>query len=456
MTVAKKRDVNMCEGPLLGKIWRFTLPLVLMNALQLFYNAADMIIVGRYDGDAAVAAVGATSPLINLIVNVFIGMAVGVNVCIGGYIGAGKDCEAKIAVDSAAVVGIVSGVGVTALGLLLSSPLLRVMGTPDDIFSQAILYSQIYFLGAPANLFYNFMAAVLRAKGDTKRPLYILSASGAINLALNVVFVAGLDAGVAGVAWATVISQYVSAIIVFFVVRRDSGALSVRRVNFHKESILKIIGQGIPSGLQGSVFSLSTMVIQSAINSFQTAAIAGNTAAGSIDTFSYIAFNAFQATAVAFAAQNYGAKRLDRVKRVYLLCIACASAVAIVTGWLIYLFAEPLLGIYLPGDADAIAFGIIRLKYICLPYFILALMDVTVGILRGMGSAILPTVVSIIGSCGIRLMWVFTVFKAFSTPDVLYISFPLAWLVTLLALLVSYFLVVTRAKRNFAMEAKEF
>ena len=452
MTIPKKLEINMIEGPLLGKIWRFTLPLILMNALQLFYNAADMVIVGRYDGDAAVAAVGATSPLINLIVNVFIGLAVGVNVCVGGYIGAGKSREARLAVDSAAAVGLASGLGVTALGLALSSPLLRVMGTPEDIFGQAMLYAQIYFLGAPANLFYNFMAAVLRAKGDTKRPLYILSASGALNLFLNVVFVAGLGAGVAGVAWATVISQYMAATVVFFVVRKDSGALSIRDIGFHKESVLKIIGQGIPSGIQGSVFSLSTMVIQSAINTFKTAAIAGNTAAGSIDTFSYIAFNAFQATAVAFVAQNYGAKRLDRIKRTYLLCAACASAVAIVTGWLIYLFAEPLLSIYLQGDTEAIAFGITRLKYICLPYFILALMDVTVGVLRGVGSALLPTAVSIIGSCGIRLMWIFTVFKAFPTPDVLYISFPLAWLVTFLALLISCFVVMSMAKRKFATE----
>ena len=443
----------MCSGSLLDKIWNFTLPLILMNAFQLLYNAADMVIVGRFEGDGAVAAVGATSPLINLIVNVFIGLGVGVNVCVGGYIGAGRTRDAKRAVDSAAIVGLVSGAVVTALGLVLASPLLKAMGTPDDIFGQAMLYACIYFFGAPANLFYNFMAAVLRAKGDTKRPLYILSAAGAVNLLLNIFFVAGLNSGVAGVAVATVISQYVSAIAVFFVVKKDSGALDVGKMRFHKESVLKIIGQGIPSGIQGSVFSLSTMVIQSAINSFETAAIAGNTAAGSIDTFSYIAFNAFQATAVAFVAQNYGAKRLDRVKRSFFLCILSASVMAIATGWLIYALGEPLLGIYLPGDGEAIAFGMIRLKYICLPYFILALMDVTVGALRGMGRAILPTVISIIGSCGLRVAWIFTAFKAYSSPDVLYLSFPLAWLVTFLALLVAYFIAVSRSKRRFNTES---
>ena len=450
MTLLKKRELDMCSGSLLDKIWRFTLPLILMNALQLFYNAADMIIVGWFEGNSAVAAVGATSPLINLIVNVFIGLGVGVNVCIGGYIGAGRTTDAKRAVDSAAAIGLVAGAIVTVLGLSLSSPLLKVMETPEDIFGHALLYSCIYFLGAPANLFYNFMAAVLRSKGDTKRPLYILSASGALNLLLNICFVAGLNLGVFGVAFATVISQYVGALAVFFVVKKDSGALNFGKMRFHKESILKIIGQGIPSGIQGSVFSLSTMVIQSAINSFETQAIAGNTAAGSIDTFSYIAFNAFQSTAVAFVAQNYGAKRLDRVRRSFSLCILSASLMAIVTGWLIYALGEPLLGIYLLGDSEAIAFGMLRLRYICLPYFILALMDVTVGVLRGMGKPILPTVISMIGSCGIRVAWIFTVFKADPSPDVLYLSFPLSWSVTFLALLLAYFVAVSRSKKIFA------
>ena len=455
MTNIKKRDVDMCHGPLLGKILKFTLPLILMNALQLFYNAADMVVVGRFEGDGAVAAVGATSPLINLIVNVFIGLAVGVNVCVGGYLGAGKEQDAKRAVDSAAIVGIASGVAVAILGFALSAPLLSAMDTPDDIFDQAMLYSRIYFLGAPANLFYNFMAATLRAKGDTKRPLYILSVAGALNLFLNVIFVALLHLGVAGVALATIISQYASAVAIFVAVRRDGEVLVLRKMQFHKESIFKIIGQGFPSGIQGSVFSLSTMVIQSAINSFETAAIAGNTAAGSIDTFSYIAFNAFNATVVAFVAQNYGAKRLDRVKRTFGLCVVCASLVAIVTGWLIYLFGKPLLGIYLPEDAEAIAFGMIRLKYICLPYFILALMDVTVGALRGIGKAILPTVISIVGSCVLRVVWIFTVFRAEPTPEVLYLSFPLAWLVTSLALLIAYFAVIARAKRRLEAEMAE-
>lgn len=456
MTNTKVRDVDMCHGPLLGKILKFTLPLILMNALQLLYNAADMVVVGRFEGDGAVAAVGATSPLINLIVNIFIGLAVGVNVCVGGYLGAGKERDAARAVDSAAIVGIASGIVVAGLGFALSVPLLSMMDTPADIFDQAVLYSRIYFGGAPANLFYNFMAATLRAKGNTKTPLWILSAAGALNLLLNVIFVAFLRLGVAGVALATVISQCVSAAAIFVAVRRDGGGIVLRQMSLHKESVFKIIGQGFPSGIQGSVFSLSTMVIQSAINSFETAAIAGNTAAGSVDTFSYIAFNAFNATAVAFAAQNYGARRLDRVKRTFGLCLVCASLVAIVTGSLLFLFGRPLLGIYLPGDEKAIAFGMIRLKYICLPYFILALMDVTVGVLRGMGRAILPTVISIIGSCVLRVAWIFTAFRAEPTPEILYLSFPLAWLVTFLALLVSYFAVIARSKQGFEAESVNF
>lgn len=452
MMLSTKREINMCEGPLLGKILRFTVPLILMNALQLFYNSADMIVVGRYEGDLAVAAVGATSPLINLIVNVFIGLSVGVNVCVGGYLGAGRREKAQLAVDSAAFLGLASGILVTLLGLVFSAPLLRLTDTPEEIFGEAMRYCRIYFLGAPANLFYNFMAAVLRAKGDTRRPLWILSAAGAMNLLLNVVFVAALGVGVAGVALATVISQYASAIAVFFAVKKDSGAMDLGKMRLHKESVCKIVGQGIPSGIQGSVFSLSTLVIQSAINSFETAAIAGNTAAGSVDTFSYIAFNAFQATAVAFVAQNYGAKRLDRVRKTFRICILCASLTAIVTGWLLYAFGEPILGFYLPRDADAVAFGMIRLRYICLPYFILALMDVTVGTLRGMGRALLPTVISIVGSCVLRVAWIFTVFAENPTPNVLYLSFPLAWLITFLALLAAYFVAISSARRRFLRE----
>ena len=449
MILGKKSGIDMCEGPLTGKLWRFTVPLILMNALQLLYTAADMVIVGRYEGDAAVAAVGAASPLVSLIVNVFIGFSIGVNVCVGNLIGAKRQNDEKKAIDTAAILGIVSGIIVIILGVALTGPLLAVMDTPIEIFEATKLYATVYFLGSPANLLYNFLAAVLRARGDTGRPLYILTACGVLNVLLNVVFVAGLGLGVLGVAVATVISQYASAIIIVTMIRRESEALVLRGLKIHKESYLKMIKLGLPSGIQGSVFSLSTMVIQSAINSFDTAAVAGNTAASNIDTFSYIAFNAFQTTAVAFIAQNCGAKKIERVRSSFRLCMLFAVIVAMITGWCIYLFSQPLLGVYLPGEADAIAFGSIRMKFICIPYFILAMMDVTVGALRGLGSSLLPTVISVIGSCGTRILWIFTAFERNPTPETLYFSFPLAWAVTFFALLVAYFFVLRKRTREF-------
>ena len=341
----KKQTVDMCNGPLFINIIRFTVPIVLMNALQLLYNAADTIIVGRFDGQAAVAAVGATTPMINLIVNVFIGLSIGVNVCVGNYCGAGRDDDVRRATGTAMLLGVGSGLIVTVLGIAFSRVILILMQTPPDVLDASVLYANVYFLGAPANLLYNFLAAILRAKGDTKRPLFILAACGAINVVLNVALVAVFDMGVLGVAVATVISQYVSAVLIVLTVARDSDVLLFSKFKIHGESLKKIILLGVPSGVQGSVFSLSSMVIQSAINSFGAAAIAGNSTAGNIDTFSYIAFNAFQTTAVAFIAQNCGAKNIKRIDKVFKYCLLSAITVALISGWLIYFFSPILLDI---------------------------------------------------------------------------------------------------------------
>lgn len=431
----------MCCGPLLGKIIAFTVPIMLMNALQLLYNAADIVVVGRFEGEQAVAAVGATSSLINLIVNVFIGLSVGVNVCVGKYIGAKSDRDAEEATHTTAALGIISGILVFAIGIVLAEPMLRLMATPEDILPLSLLYVRIYFIGAPANLFYNFIAAVLRAKGDTKNPLYILTAAGAVNVALNFLFVSAFSMGVAGVAVATVISQYLSAVLIAVFASKSDGMckLNIREIRLYSDKVKSIIKIGLPSGIQGSVFSLSAMVIQSAINSFGSAAIAGNTAAGSIDTFSYIIFNAFSTTVVAFVAQNRGAGEVERVEKSVRICLTSAIVTAIISGIAIYLLAEPLLQLYLPGETEAISFGIIRLKYICIPYFFLAAMDVMGGALRGLGSSVCPTVISMIGSCGIRIAWIYTVFYYFGTIDVLYLSFPLAWAITFIALAVAYY-----------------
>lgn len=449
---SQRQTIDMCDGPLFANIIRFTVPIVIMNALQLLYNAADTIIVGRFDGQAAVAAVGATTPMINLIVNVFIGLSIGVNVCIGNYFGAGRDNDIISATGSAMLLGIGSGLIVTVFGIAFSRVILILMQTPADVLDASVLYANVYFLGAPANLLYNFLSAVLRAKGDTKRPLFILSACGAINVILNVVLVAAFNMDVLGVAIATVFSQYISAILIVLTVVRDNVIRMFGEFKIHGESLKKIILLGVPSGVQGSVFSLSSMVIQSAINSFGAAAIAGNSAAGNIDTFSYIAFNAFQTTAVSFVAQNFGAKNIKRIDKVFKYCLLSAITVAVISGWLIYFLSLHLLNFYLPGDYDAISFGEVRLKYICLPYFLLAMMDVTVGALRGFGSSLLPTLISIVGSCGLRVLWIYTAFEHYRNADVLYLSFPLAWLITFLALLVAYRAVRKRKAKEFSID----
>ncbi|MBQ8742663.1 MAG: MATE family efflux transporter [Clostridia bacterium] len=453
-----KHEINMCEGSLFGKIVRFTLPLIVMNALQLFYTAADMIVVSRFEGDLAVAAIGAASPLITLIVNVFIGLSSGVSVCIGYYIGARRENDIKRTVETSALLGIVSGLIVAVIGVLASGLFLSWMETPDDIFAFATSYARIYFLGAPANLLFNFMSAVLRARGDTGRPLYILLICGIVNVLLNFILVGYFGIGVIGVAIATVVSQYLSAIIVLIVMVHDGGAydFSFRRLRFHKDILGRLLALGLPSGIQSSVFSISGMIIQSAVNSFGSVAIAGNTAAGNIDTFSYIAFNSFQTTCIAFVSQNYGARNMKRAERAFKLCMISAVAVAILTGWCLCFFSDILLELYLPGEISAISFGMVRMKYICIPYFILALMDVTVGALRGFGSSLVPTVISIIGSCGIRVLWIFTVFKAYKTPDILYLSFPIAWLVTFVSLLIAYFFIKKRREREMALQTDFF
>lgn len=449
----QNKETDICAGPLFGKIIRYTIPLILMNIFQLLYNAADMVIVGRCYGELPVAAIGATATVIQLIVNTCIGLSTGVNVCISHDIGAKKEGAVSETVTASAVLGVISGLVVTTVGIVTSAPLLALMNTPENIMDMSLLYIRVYYLGAPASLLYNYLAAVLRAKGDTKKPLYILVASGAVNVILNIVFVVGFHMHVLGVAIATVLSQYLSAVLLVILLLRERGMCRLRIIplRFHGKSLARILRFGLPAGMQSSVFALSTLIIQSAINSFGSSAIAGNTAAGNLDTFSYIAFNAFQITAVTFVAQNCGAGNIRRVERSFRICLLSAVILAIVTGWTIYFLAEPLLGIYLPGQDEAIACGTIRLKYICLPYFLLAMMDVTAGALRGLGSSLLPTVLSVIGSCGLRLLWIFTVFEHNRSLDVLYLSFPLAWLATFIALLLAYFFVKRKKSRAFSL-----
>lgn len=429
----KRYEMDMCNGPLFSKILMFSIPLILSGILQLLFNAADMVVAGRFAGSVALGAVGATSSLINLLINVFVGMSVGTNVLVAHYYGANRQDELEQTVHTSIALSLVSGVILGIGGYVLASPLLSLMGTPDDILPHAVLYMQIYFIGVPGMLLYNFGSAILRAVGDTKRPLYYLLFAGVLNVVLNVFFILVTGMGVEGVALATILSQFVSAGLVIRCLILEQGAyrLELRKIRMYKDKVIRIMRVGLPAGFQGAVFSISNVLIQSSVNSFGSIAVAGNTAASNLEGFVYNAMNSFHQTALSFTSQNMGAKKFDRVKKIMWICVGCVTVTGVVMGWAGLFFADELLALY-STDAEVIAYGHIRLLYILSLYFLCGVMDVLVGSIRGMGYSIMPMVVSLIGACGLRVVWIFTIFQWSRSLETLYISYPITWTVTLL------------------------
>lgn len=427
----KTYEIDMCNGPLFGKMITFSIPLMLSGILQLLFNAADMVVVGRFAGSAALAAVGATSSLINLLVNLFIGFSVGANVLTARFYGAKKDQEVHETVHSAISISIVSGIFLIFLGLAATRQILIWMGTPADVLPQSALYLKIYFLGMPATLLYNFGSSILRAAGDTRRPLYYLTAAGVINVILNLIFVIGFSLGVAGVATATVISQVVSACLILRCLSQATNCtrLDLKKLRFVKDKTLLILRIGFPAGLQGVVFSLSNVLIQSSVNSFGSTAMAGNTAAMNIEGFVYIAMNTFHQTAMNFTSQNFGAGKQERIRTVFFLCLGMVTVVGFTLGMGAYLAGPALLSIY-SSEADVIGYGMLRLSVICTCYFLCGIMDVMVGMLRGLGYSFLPMAVSLLGACGLRIVWIFTIFRQRHSLLGLYISYPVTWVIT--------------------------
>ena len=446
------KPVNMCEGPLAKKILLFTIPVMLTSLLQLLYSTADVVILGNLGGSASVSAVGATATIINLIVNVFMGLSVGVTVTAAAAIGAKNADTARATVQTTSVLGVLCGAAAGALGIVFSPLLLTTMRTPAETMPSAVLYIRLYFLGAPANLLYNFFTALLRAKGETRLPLFVLIFSGTFKILMTVIFVGGLHMDVAGAATATVLSQYLSAVLMVLYHCRCKDEMHLRLqwkyLRPRRDILWNIIRLGVPSGVQSAVFSLSAMVVQSAVNSFGEAMVTGNTAAGNIDTISYSLHDAFSYTVISFVAQNHGAGKEAHVRRSVLLCLGMAALTAIASGTVIYLFGEPLLRLYIPGREEAIAYGMIRLKYILLPYFFLAAMDVMSGALRGLGSAVSPAIISLAGACGLRILWIYTVFAAYRTPEALFLCFPVTWAATFFALTADYFILRHRTRNR--------
>ncbi len=441
--------IDMVNGPLAGKLLLFALPLMLSSILQLLFNAADVIVVGRFAGKEALAAVGSTSSLINLLVNLFIGFSVGTNVVVARDLGAGRQEDVRRSIHTSITVALGSGLLLLAVGTLLCRQMLELMGSPEDVIDLSTLYLRIYFCGMPANMLYNFGAAILRAQGDTRRPLYFLSVAGVTNVVLNLFFVISLKMSVAGVALATIISQYVSAGLVVLALMRDKGPLrlELKSLCFDKRVVRRILQVGLPAGFQGVVFAISNVVIQSSVNSFGSTVIAGSSSSSNIEGFVYASMNAFYQTALTFTSQNYGACQCKRVDRVLLLCILYSSVFGLVLGNLAYFFGHPLAAIYAPGQEEVIAQAVARLRIISTTYFLCGLMDVPVGTLRGIGYSVVPMIVSLVGACGTRLLWVATVFQFVKTPTMLYLSYPVSWTITAL---VHYIFFLSVRKQTYA------
>lgn len=450
MSKSNKYEMNMCEGPIGGKIILFAIPLMLSSILQLLFNAVDTVVVGRYCGEESLAAVGSTSSLVNLLMNVFVGLSVGTNVLVSRYYGAGREKDVKETIHTAILSSVVCGFILAVIGFTLAKPLLVMMSSPENVIDQSALYLRIYFLGMPVTLLYNFGSAILRAIGDTRRPLYFLVAAGIVNVVLNIYFVTQLGMGVAGVAIATIISQALSAALVVMCLMKMEGCckLNLKELKIDKKKFFEMLRYGLPAGLQGTLFSFSNVIIQSSINSFGSVVMAGNAAAANLEGFVYMAMNAFHHTALSFTSQNYGGGKFERINKVLIWCLGLVTAVGGIMGFVFYYFSPSLLSIY-SSDAEVISYGIIRMGFICLPYFLCGLMDTMVGALRGLGYSVMPMIVSLLGACAFRILWINTVFVHYHTIESLYISYAISWSMTFIVHLICFIIVRRRiGKKN--------
>jgi len=444
--------MNLCEGSILNKLLLFSLPLIASSVLQLFFNAADVVVVGQFAGDNSLAAVGSNGSIINLLTNVFMGLSVGANVLVARYFAAKQEQELRKTVHTAITISVICGVILAIVGVVAAKQLLIWMQSPAEVIDLATLYLRIYFIGMPATMVYNFGAAILRGVGDTKRPLYYLAFAGIVNVILNLIFVIAFKMDVAGVALATVISQCISAILVLRCLAKEESAIRLEKqyLGVDKKILLRILQIGLPAGLQGSLFSLSNVVIQSSINGFGATVVAGNSAASNIEGFVYVAMNAFSQAIVAFVSQNIGAGKYERINKVVITTQLCVLAVGLILGNAVYLLGEPLLGLYTDSQV-VIAAGIKRLAVICTTYALCGMMDSMVGALRGLGYSVMPMIVSLLGACAFRMAWIFVFFQIeqFHTIDTVYFAYPISWTLTLSVHVICFLVVRRRLKKKW-------
>jgi len=445
----KNSKIDMCNGPLLKKMLIFTVPVILTGILQLLFNAADLIVVGRFgsNGSNSVAAVGATSSLCNLIINFFIAGSMGSGVAVAQAIGSKNDKDLYKCIHTAIPIALLSGLILSVIGICFSKSFLIMMSTPDEIIDLSALYMRIYFSGIIFSLLYNFGASILRAIGDTKRPLIYLILAGFINVALNILFVTVFNLDVAGVALATVISQFVSATLVLGALmrRNDNCRLFIFKIRFYSSALKKILKISIPAGIQSVIFSFSNVLIQSSVNSLShlNGFVAGNAAASNIEGFVYIIMNSFYQTTINFTGQNIGAKKYDRVKKIFRIALVSVSIVGLISGLTVFFFATPLLKLYIIDSTDAVKWGIVKLGWVCAPYFLCGIMEVSTGVLRGMGKSIIPMIITIFGVFVIRNGWVLTIFQIpkFHNPHILYCAYPISWIFTFLVQFIAFMVI---------------
>lgn len=447
-----RKEIDMLHGPLAWPLVTYAIPIMLTSILQLLFNAADLVVVGAYCGSMSVAAVGATGAITNLIVNLFIGLSVGAGVAVAHGIGSQERQQVSDTVHTAVPLALVSGVFLTVLGVGFSRKILQAMGTPEEVLSLAATYMEIYFLGITFNMVYNFCAAMVRAAGDTRTPLVILTAAGVLNVILNIVFVKYLSRNVDGVAMATTISEALSAFAILWVMARrtDSVRLYFKKLRFRAEPLGKMLRIGIPAGIQSCMFSLSNVLLQSAVNSFGAVAVSGNAAVANLEGFMYVIENSFHQTAVNYVGQNCGAMQYGRVKKVTWLCLGYATIAGLLFGSLMCVFAPQLLSLYITDSQEAIQIGVARMFVDILPYFIFGIQDVLTGALRGIGASFTSMILTVLGICGVRVLWIYTVFQIprFHNQTMLYVSYPLSWFVTLIVQLAAFLIVFGRLQKK--------
>ena len=439
--MARTNQIDMTEGAIFGKLLKFSIPLIASSVLQLLFNAADVVVVGSFAGDNSLAAVGSTGSLINLLINLFMGLSVGTNVVAAHYFGAKKPDELKDTIHTAVLVSIYSGLILTVVGVLGAKPILTFMQAPDEVLNLAAIYLRIYFGGITATMVYNFGSAILRAKGDTQRPLYILFGAGILNFVLNLIFVIIFKMDVAGVGLATVISQVIAAILVILILIKepDDFKLNLKKLRINRMIFIRIVKIGLPAGFQGIMFSFSNVIIQSSVNTFGPVMIAGNAAAVNLEGFIYTAMNGFSQGSLTFCSQNMGAGKIDRIRKVVWISQGSIIVIGALLSAIFLFLGTNLLGIFTKSD-EVVQAGMKRLWIILTTYYICGMMDGMANSIRGIGHSLMPVISSLIGACIFRIIWLFTIFliPQFHIPETIFLSYPISWILTFVANVVFY------------------